>query len=214
MLSRRSVVAGLGSAPLIIPAAACRSAAPAPAEERARLRAVPGCEGCEAVWERAPSSLPARLELASARDSGDPLLVNGTVFQADGRTPAPNVILYVHHTNAEGRYANGTGESEWSRRHGRLRGWLRTRANGTYSITTIKPAPYPGRNNPAHIHMFVLDPRKPDPYWIDDVVFDGEFGVYEQYRTARLNQGGPGIVKLTSRPDGMLHARRDIRLLA
>ena len=217
MQSRRFVLSMLASAPLLSCLGGCGSAGASGQRrqpEGAPSRSVPGCEGCEAVWERRPGDLLPAITLASPDERGEPLRVEGTIYHSDGRTPASNVVLYVHHTNAQGRYADGSDESEWSRRHGRLRGWLRTGKDGTYKVHTIKPAPYPGRTNPAHIHMFVLEPDKRDPYWIDDVVFDGEFGVDARYRSARANQGGSGIVRLQRMPDGILRAARDIVLLA
>lgn len=174
-------------------------------------RSVPGCEGCEAAWERDPSTLPAHLRLAAAREPGEPLHLQGTIYRADGRTPAAGVVLYLHHTNAAGLYADGTDESAWSRRHGRVRGWLKTGADGRYSVDTIVPGRYPNRPDPAHIHMVVLEPGA-DPYWIDDVVFAGEPGVDEAYAAAREDRGGSGIVTLGRAADGRRTATRDIVL--
>ena len=169
------------------------------------------CEGCEATLERDAASLTWRADIAPPTEPGEPLILTGTVFQPDGRTPAAGVVIYAHHTNAAGVYANGTPETEWSRRHGRLRGWVRTNAEGRYEFRTIKPGPYPQRNDPAHIHLFLREPGKP-PYWIDDVVFDGEFGVTDEYRRERENRGGSGIVKLERTAEGVWLARRDIVL--
>ncbi len=175
------------------------------------LRAVPGCEGCEAAWEREPATLGPRISLAREGEPGEPLILRGTVYRADGRTPAPGIVLYVHQTNAAGAYAGGSSESEWSRMHGRLRGWLKTGSDGRYEVRTIKPGQYPDRREPAHIHITVLDQGR-DPYWIDDVVFAGKAGVDAAYRAERQNRGGPGIVTLARAADGTWIAKRDIIL--
>lgn len=198
--------------------AAMLAASPACGAEQDRqqarqLRAVPGCEGCEAAWEREPSTLVPSIQLAGEKEPGERLLLQGIVFKPDGRTPAPNVVIYLHQTNAVGRYANGSNESDWSRRHGRLRGWLRTGPDGRYEVRTVKPGQYPDRPDPAHIHLTVLEQGK-DPYWIDDVVFEREPGVDEQYRAKREQRGGPGIVRLQPAPDGGWLVMRDIILLA
>jgi protocatechuate 3,4-dioxygenase beta subunit len=178
-----------------------------------QLPTVPGCEGCEAAWEREPSTLVPSLQLAGTDEPGERLLLQGTIFKPDGRTPAPNVVVYFHQTNAAGRYAAGSDQTEWGRRHGRLRGWLKTGTDGRYEVRTIKPGQYPDRPGPAHIHLTVLEPGKA-PYWIDDVVFDGAPGVDEQYRREAEKRGGPGIVRLQPAPNGGLLAKRDIILLA
>lgn len=81
--------------------------------------------------------------MGPANEPGEVMRIGGRVLHPDGKTPAPGVIIYAYQTNAEGLYANGTAETEWSRRHGRLRGWARTNAAGRYAFDTIKPAPYP-----------------------------------------------------------------------
>lgn len=169
------------------------------------------CEGCEAVGERRP--LSATVDLAGRDEPGERMILTGRVLATDGVTPAAGVVIYAHHTNHHGLYANGSSETTWSRRHGRLRGWALTGADGRYAFRTIKPAPYPDRTMPAHVHLFVGEPGR-RPYYIDDVVFDGEFGVTTAYRKACELRGGNGIVRLQRTDDGVLLARRDIRLEA
>lgn len=207
-IDRRGTLIGLAVAGLA--GASCsRSASAAGAGQvRADLYA---CEGCEAVSEKNPVGVPWTTVLAGASEPGDRMRLSGQVFAADGVTPAPGVVIYAHHTNAEGLYANGSPETVWSRRHGRLRGWARTDMDGRYRFDTIKPAPYPDMTMPAHVHLFVGEPGR-RPYYVDDAVFDGEFGVDEAYRRRQDLRGGSGIVRLTRGSDGVLEAVRDIRL--
>lgn len=181
---------------------------PPPAGARPNLY---NCEGCEAVSERPAGALSATVELAGPAEPGERMILTGRVLNADGTTPAAGVVIYAHHTNNDGLYANGSNESMWSRRHGRLRGWARTDADGRYTFNTIKPAPYPDRTMPAHVHLFVGEPGR-RPYYIDDVVFEGEFGVTAAYRKACELRGGDGVIRLGRTPNGILLARRDIRL--
>jgi len=169
------------------------------------------CEGCEAINERNPVELSSSATLAGPDEPGQRMRLSGRVLAADGVTPVQGVVIYAHHTNVEGLYANGTPESEWSRRNGRLRGWVRTDAEGRYAFDTIKPAPYPDMTMPAHVHLYVKEPGR-RPYYVDDVVFDGEFKVDAAYRAAQELRGGSGIVRLDVDGDGVLTAVRDIRL--
>lgn len=169
------------------------------------------CEGCEAVGERPRTAHAAIVQLAGPGEPGERMILTGRVLAADGATPVAGVVIYAHHTNHAGLYANGSNETIWSRRHGRLRGWALTGADGRYTFRTIKPAVYPDRSMPAHVHLFVGEPGR-RPYYIDDVVFDGEFGVTAAYRKACELRGGNGIIKLSRTGDGVLLARRDIRL--
>lgn len=207
-VTRRSVALGLaaGGGALLIGCQG-RSIAATPRRPRADLY---DCDGCEAVAERSPATLGWRLQLADAAEPGERMVLHGRVTLPDGRTPAPGVVIYAHQTNAAGLYANGTPETSWSRRHGALRGWVKTDAAGRYRFDTIKPAPYPDRSMPAHVHLFVAEPGRP-PYYIDDAVFAGEFRVDARYRAAQELRGGSGIVTLARERDSLI-ARRDIVL--
>lgn len=211
-MHRRTVISMLFGAVVATGAAACRARPDSGAGKAGS--AWPDlyvCEGCEGALERDPATLGWSTDIASADEPGERLVLSGTVYRRDGRTPASNVVIYAHHTNADGLYANGTNETIWSRRHGRLRDWVKTGADGRYEFRTIKPAPYPTRTGPAHIHLFVVEPGR-TPYWIDDVVFVGEYGVDTAYRRSRDNRGGPGIVELERNENGAWTARRDIVL--
>ena len=169
------------------------------------------CEGCEAVAEQEADRLSSVVRLAPTGEPGEALILSGRVLTADGARSAPGAVIYAHHTDHRGFYSRGRPTTEWSRRHGLLRGWARTDAEGRYTFITIKPAPYPGRNLPAHVHFFIGEEGR-RPYYIDDVVFAGEYGVTRRYIDAQELRGGSGIVRLARRPDGTWLARRDIRL--
>lgn len=169
------------------------------------------CEGCEAIYEHPFDDLSWQTVIPPEGEPGEPLLLSGTVYQPDGRTPAPGVVLYAHHTNAEGVYPTRGDETGWARRHGYLRGWVKTDAEGRYRFQTIRPAHYPGRSGPAHIHLIVKEPDRPE-YWIDDVVFEDDPAVTPRYRRERRDRGGSGIIRLTRDEDGTWHGTRDVIL--
>ncbi len=169
------------------------------------------CEGCEAVGERNFATLPSVVNIAPESEPGEPLVLTGRVFHPDKQTAAADVVIYAHHTDANGVYSRGVPGTEWSMRHGRLRGWIKTDREGRYTFRTIKPAPYPGRDLPAHIHLFIGEPGRP-PYYIDDVVFAGEFGVTREYLARQERRGGSGVVAPQRTDDGTLLVRRDIVL--
>ena len=154
----------------------------------------------------AATRIPARIQIAGASEPGERMAISGHTLSWRTGEPVPGVIIYAYHTDNTGRYDGGPAGT----RHARLRGWVRTGADGGYSFTSIKPAPYPDRTMPAHIHYIVLEPGKP-PYWIDDVVFDGEFRVDAAYKAKMENRGGNGVTTLT-RPEGVWTGVRDIRL--
>jgi protocatechuate 3,4-dioxygenase, beta subunit len=170
------------------------------------------CEGCEAISE---SPVPlAKLywkdTLPDFNEPGPKLLLWGTVYQPDCKTPAPGVVVYAYHTDQKGIYATTGNEKGWGKRHGYIRGWVKTDSLGQYRFYTLKPAPYPGRAAPAHIHMTVKEPDK-NEYWIDEVLFEDDPLLTAAQQSRAENRGGNGIVQL-DQVEGLLTATRDIIL--
>ena len=126
------------------------------------------CEGCEAIHESPVpfDSLNNLCWLPDWNDKGRKLAINGVVYNADG-TPAPNVIIYVYHTDQTGVYPKKGDEKGWAKRHGYIRGWMKTNEKGEYKFFTLRPVAYPGRQNPEHIHVTIKEPGK-NEYWIDE----------------------------------------------
>lgn len=135
------------------------------------------------------------------------LKLTGTVYHNDGVTPARGIILYIYHTNPEGEYATRGNEEGWARRHGYIRGWVRTGEDGRYTFYTFKPGFY--SSNPAHIHPTILEPNG-SYYYIDEYRFEGDPKL-DNVRQYMDNRGGSGIVSLTE-SGGILVAERDIIL--
>jgi protocatechuate 3,4-dioxygenase, beta subunit len=170
------------------------------------------CEGCEAIDE---SPIPFNqllwtLEMPDYKENGPRLQIAGMVYKADGITPAPDVVLYLYHTDQTGLYTTRQTEAGWGKRHGYIRGWLKTNEKGEYRVTTLKPAPYPRAAAPAHIHITLKEPDK-NEYWIDDFVFDDDPLLTPEVRNRQKNRGGNGIL-ITTKNGGILHAVRNINL--
>ena len=170
-----------------------------------------GCDGCEGIYQGMPQQLSWQTTIASASEPGERMEISGIIYQVDEKTPAPDVILYVYHTDANGYYSPAPNATNLARRHGHLRGWMRTNASGEYKFTTIKPAPYPSRDNPAHIHPIIKEPDK-NEYYIDEYVFDDDPLLTEEKRAKLENRGGSGIVRLTKSSDGVWTGKRNIIL--
>jgi protocatechuate 3,4-dioxygenase, beta subunit len=169
-----------------------------------------GCEGCEAVYEYGERKLNAVDTLPGFNEKGPKLKVTGTIYKKDGKTPAKDVILYVYHTDQSGIYPTRGNEKGWDRRHGYIRGWVKTGADGKYTFYTLVPGAYPGRQNPQHIHPVIKEPGYSE-YWIDEFLFDDPI-LTQSMRNEQQKRGGGGIVKTRKGSDGILNATRDIVL--
>ncbi len=172
------------------------------------------CEGCKAIYESPVDfeKLNNMCWLPDWKEAGTTLAVNGTVYKADG-IPAAGVIIYIYHTDQTGHYPTKGTESGWGKRHGYIRGWMKTNEKGEYKFFTLKPQPYPGRKDPAHIHVAIKEPGK-NEYWIDDYVFDDDPLLTDEKRNNLENRGGSGILLISSYYKGRksLKSERNIYL--
>lgn len=191
----------------IVVAAAMAALAPAgctaQSPDGAESPPLPACEWCGTA--EAPGQLDSRVTLASPDEPGTRIRIHGVVFQPDGRTPARDVVLYLYHTNAEGIYPKRGDETGNGRRHGYLRGWLRTDDAGRYEIRTIRPGNYPGRDAAQHIHVTVQEPDGTPEYWLPSFKFTDD-----PYLDS--DPDAPNVVELRRGQDGVWLARRDIVL--
>jgi len=153
-------------------------------------------ENAEFMYIGIPDKINSVDTSAGWTQKGQKLLITGTIFKIDGKTPAPNVILYYYHTDINGYYANKEGLDQRVVRHGYIRGWVKSDENGKYAIYTVRPAPYPNSDMPAHIHPAIKEPNLDKEYYIDEFVFDDDKLLMGEKRRAMENRGGSGILRV------------------
>lgn len=152
-------------------------------------------------YYKIPKNLSATDTSPAFKEKGQKILLTGTVYQIDGKTPASDVILYYYQTNSNGIYATKESEkrnmpkNKLGQTHGYIRGWLKTDEQGKYSIYTVKPGTYPSRDEPAHVHITVDEKNMEKPYYIDDFVFDNDPLLTTQRRKKMENRGGSGVIR-------------------
>ncbi|SEB52004.1 protocatechuate 3,4-dioxygenase beta subunit [Tenacibaculum sp. MAR_2009_124] len=168
------------------------------------------CQGCEAIHEYENKKLSPVDTLPGFYNNTPRLKISGTVFKKDGETFAENVILYIYHTNRHGIYEKKEKESGWGKIHGYNRGWIKTGKNGNYTFYTFKPAAYPNRSEPEHIHLIVKEPHI-NEYYLDSYFFLDDPLLTPNKKEKLTNRGGSGITKPTIN-NGILSIKRDIIL--
>ena len=69
----------------------------------------------------APSgSVPAKVVIVSDKEPGDQMIISGTIYAPDGRTPLKDIDLFVYQTDATGLYSTSgsRGDNRNTRIHG------------------------------------------------------------------------------------------------
>lgn len=210
MIGRRDFLAVAGAASLLSVVTACREPILAQKSETSVLDALRknALSSQQDDWWGARhvlDTVASKATIATAADKGERILISGTVFANDGKTAAPNTLIYLYHTDIYGIYGRGD-----EHRHGRYRAWLLTDKDGKYSFETIRPASYPNSTQSAHIHMTVTTATQKED-WIDSILFEGDSFITSRERA--ISKGGiSGIVKLEKNASGLLAATRDIKL--
>ncbi|HKX83908.1 MAG TPA: twin-arginine translocation signal domain-containing protein [Pyrinomonadaceae bacterium] len=175
--------------------------------DRIKRNADPGRENWTGAKD-VPDSVGPKVVLSAETDRGEPIKISGVVYQADGKTPAPETLIYLYHTDFEGYY----GRRGDPHRHGRYRGWMLTDKEGRYAFNTIKPAPYPENRWAAHIHMTVTTANLHEDS-IDSILFEGDRLINAAERSSAGRKGGFNpILSFVKGDGGLLYATRNIQL--
>jgi protocatechuate 3,4-dioxygenase beta subunit len=119
---------------------------------RAESQDVEYIRALERAQAQRPKTLTPVGRIAPENEPGTPLVIHGRLFKQDGTSPLAGAIVFAYHTDRHGLYhRSGEPAHTW-----RLRGWAKTGADGRFELHTIRPAPYPSRNVPAHVHFAVF----------------------------------------------------------
>ncbi|HET7698302.1 MAG TPA: hypothetical protein VFK57_21480 [Vicinamibacterales bacterium] len=159
-------------------------------------------------WETAQKQKPARIasvaRIAPASEPGIPFVVRAVVLDSAGK-PLPGVEVFAYQTDQHGIYAAPGAEDPW-----RLKGWAVTDAQGRFEFRTIRPAAYPSRDIPGHIHLSFATTccgRQ-----ISEVMFDDDPLATREYRQRQAADVMFG--KVTRRADGSQETSYTFRLKA
>ena len=157
--------------------------------------------------EQRPATLTATARIAPESEPGTPLVIHGHAFAEDGKTPLANATIFAYHTDKEGVYDRpGTSAHSW-----RLRGWAKTGGDGRFEFTTIRPGAYPGRREPAHIHVGIQGPGIAR-FWTGGILFDDDTLVTEALRAESTRAGQFGEVRTVTVRDGVQHVDFNMRV--
>ena len=161
----------------------------------------------------APENVTWKTVIPPEGELGEKLIISGTIYLPDGKTPSKDVVVYVHHTNNKGIYPKRGGEKGNGQYHGYLRGWMKTDSNGKYEFETIRPAPYHSHGGePAHIHYNIQGSDYLE-YWLTAIWFSDDPRVTDEYKKSVKRSGGfSNVITLTRDANNILKGERNIIL--
>jgi protocatechuate 3,4-dioxygenase beta subunit len=190
----------LATLPAIAAALTVRINEAAPAQDLEFIRAY------ERAQQGRPRTLTSHARIAPAGEPGTPLTIAGQLFDRDGRSPAPGITVFAYHTDAQGLYdVRSNGPHSW-----RLKGWAVTDAEGRFRFDTIRPGPYPGRKEAAHIHIGLEGPQLTRRS--AGILFEGDPLITRDERAASIKAGQFGSILPVTVRGGAQHVVYRIRI--
>jgi protocatechuate 3,4-dioxygenase beta subunit len=86
--------------------------------------------------------------------------ITGTIYLADGITPAKDVLFYVCQPDENGEYE--LKRDEYRKRYVHHRGWIKTDADGRYTFYTFIPGKFLRVKELKQIHRVIKQPGQPE----------------------------------------------------
>lgn len=136
---------------------------------------------------------PFRSALAAPSEPGEPLVITGRVLASDGCTPLRDAVVDAWHANAQGEYYNVVDDRNDGPKQYKLRGRVRTNANGEYRFETIMPGGYSlgTAMRPRHVHFIASHPRSLElvtqMYFAGDPNLEADWLVKESLIVDKIN---------------------------
>lgn len=160
-----------------------------------------GCEGCELMYIGMPKSISSESVSDGWTEGKQKLILTGKVYQLDGKTPAPDAIIYYWHTDDKGLYSSKATTPKEVKEHGNLRGWVKADKNGNYSIKTSRPAHYPDEEMAAHIHLSIKEPNIKNEYFADLYFDDDPKYIPHKKKYGKIDRAGTELLRVLLKDD-------------
>jgi protocatechuate 3,4-dioxygenase beta subunit len=160
------------------------------------------------LYDRAEELLMNIDTIPDYRSKKNKLKLTGTIYKADGVTPASDVILFIEQPNEDGDFElRKTDDS----RYVLHRSWVKTGADGTYTIYTFVPGNDRRYNQLQQIFPLVKEPTKP-VYELETFLFDEDPLLTKRCRKRIEKKSDVSRILKLKEENGLLVAQRDIVL--
>jgi len=146
---------------------------------------------------------PVRQRIVPPDSKGIPMLLKGTVFKPDGKTPLGGALIEVWQCDEKENYDNTSDDYKF-------RGAWKTAADGKYKFETIVPIPYKVTDTmwrPAHVHFRVSTADYQD--LITQIYFKGD-PYLEEDTSAASPESQSRILEILKNKSGNHEVKFDI----
>lgn len=139
----------------------------------------------------------------------DQIKITGTIYLSDGVTPANNVILYIEQADEDGSFDLRKSDEK---RYNYYRSWVKTNADGKYTLYTFIPGYDRTYNQLQEIFPVIKEPSQQE-YAIATFLFDDDPLLSRRCRRQIAKHSDPSrILKLKKQEDGSMMAQHNIIL--
>lgn len=136
------------------------------------------------------------------------LKITGTIYKSDGVTPAEGVILYIEQADEDGDFDL---RQHNDKRYAHHRGWIKTDANGQYTIYTFIPGNDRRYNQLSQLFPSIKEPSKPN-YNLESFLFDSDPMLTKLCRKKIAKKGDSTRILKPILKDGLLVVEKNIVL--
>lgn len=160
------------------------------------------------IYDRAENQLSNTDTIPDYRSKTNKLKLTGIIYQSDGVTPAKDVILFIEQPDENGDFElRKSGDT----RYVFHRSWVKTDADGRYTLYTFVPGNDRRYNQLQQIFPLVKEPLKPE-YEIETFLFDEDPLLTKTCRKRMAKKGDPTRILKLKTENGIFIAERNITL--
>jgi protocatechuate 3,4-dioxygenase beta subunit len=160
------------------------------------------------IFDRDESQLSSTDTIPDFRSKTNKLKLTGIVYKSDGITPAKDVIIYIEQPDEDGDFDLRRAGEE---RYVFHRSWVKTDADGKYTLYTFVPGNDRRYNQLQQIFPLVKAPEK-QAYELQSFVFNEDPLLTKRCRKRLAKNGQTDRILKTKEENGILIANKDIVL--
>ncbi|WP_458626532.1 hypothetical protein [Winogradskyella sp. PC D3.3] len=162
------------------------------------------------IHDRAIDQIKYTDTIPEFRSKTNKLKLTGIIYQSDGVTPAKDVILFIEQPDEDGEFdLRNTGDA----RYVFHRSWVKTDADGRYTLYTFVPGGDRRYNQMQQIFPLIKEPLK-QAYVVESFLFDEDPLLTETCRKRMAKKGDVTRILKLKTEDGIFVAERNITLKA